>query len=69
MATPTERVLEKLDDLGTDVAVIKSSLPNLTQQIADHERRLRSLEARTWYGLGAVGIVAFVVPVVIRWLG
>lgn len=75
MPTPTDRVLDKLDELsdaqsrqGEDVAVIKSSLPGLSTQLLDHERRLRSLEARLWYALGALALIAFALPVVIKLL-
>jgi hypothetical protein len=63
MAT-NEQVLGKLNDIGTDVAVIKDRLPTIAQQLTDHERRLRSLEARTWYAFGAVALLAFAMPFV-----
>lgn len=66
MTAPTqnERVIEKLDEIGTAVAVIKSQLPTITQVATDHEARLRSLEARLWYAMGAIGLLAFVVPLI-----
>ena len=68
MAT-NEQVLGKLNDIGTDVAVIKDRLPTIAQQLTDHERRLRSLEARTWYAFGGLALLAFGIPLVSKVLG
>jgi len=76
MPTPTDRVLNKLDELSAaqsrqseDIAVIKTSLPNFSQQLGDHEKRLRSVEARLWYATGVVGLLAVAAPLVSKWLG
>jgi len=68
MAT-NEQVLDKLEKVGTDVAVIKDRLPTIAQQLSDHERRLRSLEARTWYAFGGLALLAFGIPLALKVLG
>jgi quinol-cytochrome oxidoreductase complex cytochrome b subunit len=65
----TGQVLDKLNEVGTDVAVIKDRLPTIAQQLSDHERRLRSLEARTWYAFGGLALLAFGIPVVLKVMG
>lgn len=64
MPTPTERIFSKLEEIGTDLAVVKSKLPPISEQAFDHEKRLRSLEERLWYAIGGVALLAFVVPFV-----
>ena len=68
MPTPTERIFDKLDEIGTDLAVVKSKLPTITDQALDHEKRLRSLEARLWYAVGAVGLIVVAQPIILRLL-
>lgn len=64
----SSRIFEKLDAIGNDVAVLKSQIPSVGSQLADHESRLRSLEARLWYAIGAVGFIALAAPLVISWV-
>lgn len=65
--TSNARIYDKLDEIGQDVAVVKSQLPPLGSRLDDHEKRLRSLEARVWYAFGAVAVVALVAPLVVQW--
>ncbi len=60
------RIFEKLETIGTDVAVIKSQLNPLVAQLADHEKRLRSIEARVWSAVGVLGLLTFAIPIVFR---
>lgn len=64
----TGRIFEKLDEIGTDLAVVKSKMPDMNAHLNDHEKRIRSLESRLWYAMGAIGLLAFVVPLVTDWL-
>jgi hypothetical protein len=51
--TPSlSRVYDAINEVRTDVAVIKATLPD----IADHETRLRQLERRAWTLAGAATV-------------
>ena len=44
---------------------IANSLPDTEDTIDDHEKRLRALETRIGWAVGAIGIVAAVMPWVV----
>lgn len=45
-----------------DVSLIKRGLPDTAAQLLDHETRLRHLETRIGWAVGAFGLIAFVAP-------
>lgn len=67
--TQNDRVLDKLEEISSDLAVVKSKLPDMAASLNDHEKRIRSMEARLWYATGVVGFIAIAAPVVSKWLG
>ena len=44
---------------------IANSLPDSDQKLADHETRIRRLETRIGWAVGAVGLIAAVMPWVV----
>lgn len=62
----TRRIFEKLDAIGTDVAVVKSQMPGVQQRAEDHEQRIRSLEARLWAAVGVVTLLTFAIPIALN---
>jgi hypothetical protein len=68
VTTQNEAILQKLGEIGEDLAVVKSKLPDMAAQSQDHEKRIRSLEARLWYATGVLGLLAIAIPLVVEWL-
>lgn len=62
----TARIFEKLDAISTDVAVVKSQMPEVRQRAEDHESRIRSLEARLWAAVGVVTLLTFAIPIALN---
>jgi len=67
-----KRIFDKLETISTDVAttatsiaVVEAKLPAMHDRGVGLDKRLRSVEARIWYAMGAVGLLA-VVPQVIQ---
>ena len=56
------KVYDAINTVATDVAVIKDRLVDL----ADHERRIRSLEQRMWAAIGIFGLIAAASPYLTR---
>jgi hypothetical protein len=60
------RVYEEMRELTKTVTELTALLPAHTEstdkKLADHERRLRALETRTWAAIGGFGLVAAASP-------
>jgi len=63
-------VFNQVQQLTNTVTTLTERLPAHTeatdQKLADHERRLRSLETRMWAAVGAFGLIAAVSPYLSR---
>jgi hypothetical protein len=63
-------VFNQVQELTNTVTTLTERLPAHTeatdQKLADHERRLRSLETRMWAFVGAFGLIAAVSPYLSR---
>lgn len=55
-------VYDKVQTLATAVTVLAEKLPSQSTQLADHEKRIRSLETRMWVAVGAFGLIATLSP-------
>lgn len=63
-------VYKELQDLTKTVGELVVKLPShvtaTDTKLADHERRLRTLETRMWAAVGAFGLIAAVSPYLSR---
>ena len=76
MADDTDTVRITMRDIYREQQEMKSlleklanSLPSTEEKLDDHEHRLRKLEMRVGWAVGGFGLVAAVMPFVVRLLG
>jgi len=62
------KIIERLEAISHDLAVLKTKLPTVAEQGVDHEARIRSLESSFWKAFGAVSLVAVVLPIIVGFL-
>lgn len=71
----TDRIFAKLDEIGkavtstqVDVAVLSSQMPVANSRLDEFALRIRSLENRLWSAVGALGLLAFAIPIALKFL-
>ena len=76
MADDTDSVRITMRDIYREQQEMKSLLeklanvlPSTEEKLEDHEERLRKLEMRVGWAVGGFGLVAAVMPFVVRLLG
>ena len=59
-------VYDEVQKHGHILETLVSSLPTKTKQLADHEIRIRRIEVRVGWAVGALGFIAAIMPLVIN---
>lgn len=47
-----EKIMEKLNEIHSDVSVVKSQIEAQSEDLRDHEKRLRTIESSRWKIIG-----------------
>jgi len=55
-------------EAGELIARLEACVDSLERIEADHETRLRSLETHRWQLLGALGLIAFAIPIMLHFM-
>jgi len=55
-------------EAGELIARLEACVDSLERIEADHETRLRSLETHRWQLLGALGLIAFAIPIMLHFV-